>query len=136
MLGTLYARPPSPQDRREGAGSRGPALFSLNQLLTGMSYGSMPALIGPTIGPIVGGFLTSYISWHWIFFINIPTGTLGIVLALLLMRDFALPPPPRFDFLGFVIVAIGLALLELAIEYLGRHIVAPWLDASRALQSK
>jgi EmrB/QacA subfamily drug resistance transporter len=104
--------------------------FPKDQLLIAMSYASMPALIGPTIGPIVGGFLTTYISWRWIFFINIPIGTLGIVLALRLIQDFVLPPPPRFDFRGFVTVAIGLALLELAIEYLGRHVVPPWLNAS------
>jgi MFS family permease len=103
--------------------------FRKDQLLVAMSYASMPALVGPTIGPIVGGFLTTYISWRWIFYINIPIGTLGIVLALRYIRNFPMPPPPRFDFRGFALVGIGLVLLELAIENLGRHIIAPWLDA-------
>ena len=104
-------------------------LFPKDQLLAAMSYASMPALIGPTIGPIVGGFLTTYISWRWIFFINIPIGTLGILLALRHIRDFEMPPPPRFDFRGFLLVGVGLAVLELAIEYLGRRLVSPAVDA-------
>ncbi|HUE18128.1 MAG TPA: MFS transporter, partial [Stellaceae bacterium] len=104
--------------------------FRKDQLLAAMSYASMPALIGPTIGPIVGGFLTTYISWRWIFYINIPIGTLGIVLALRYIRNFPMPPPPRFDFRGFALVGIGLVALELAIENLGRHVVAPEIDAA------
>jgi MFS family permease len=72
--------------------------FPKGQLLAAMSYAAMPALIGPTIGPIVGGFLTTYISWRWIFYINIPIGMLGVFLALRYIRDFVMPPPPRFDF--------------------------------------
>jgi EmrB/QacA subfamily drug resistance transporter len=103
--------------------------FRKDQLLTAMSYASMPALVGPTIGPIVGGFLTTYISWRWIFYINIPIGTLGIVLALRYIRNFPMPAPPRFDFRGFALVGIGLVALELAIENLGRHVIAPEIDA-------
>ena len=90
----------------------------------------MPALVGPTVGPIIGGFLTTYISWRWIFCINIPIGTLGILLALRHIRDFEMPPPPRFDFRGFALVGFGLVALELAIENLGRHVIAPEIDAA------
>ena len=56
--------------------------FPRNQLFTAMIYMSLPALIGPVIGPLLGGILTSYASWRWIFYVNIPFGCLGILLAL------------------------------------------------------
>src|ERR1700733_13657293 len=56
--------------------------FPKDALVTAMSYVTMPALIGPTMGPIVGGFLTTYVSWRWIFYINIPIGIAGIIMAL------------------------------------------------------
>lgn len=98
--------------------------FPKDELLSAMAFVSIPALLGPVIGPLVGGFLTSYISWRWIFFVNIPIGVAGIVLALRYIRNFAVPQQPRFDFQGFVIVGLGLALLELALEYTGRHLLS------------
>ena len=47
----------------------------------------MPALIGPVIGPPVGGFITTYFDWRWIFWINVPVGILGLVLATLYIPD-------------------------------------------------
>jgi EmrB/QacA subfamily drug resistance transporter len=104
--------------------------FPKGELLGALSLVSIPALIGPTIGPVVGGFLTAYISWRWIFYVNIPFGIIGIILALRYIRDFPIPPPPRFDVKGFIIVALGLVTLELAIEYLGRHLLPSWAEAS------
>jgi EmrB/QacA subfamily drug resistance transporter len=101
--------------------------FPKDQLLAALSFVSIPALMGPMIGPIVGGFLTTYISWRWIFYINVPIGLLGIVMALRYIGNFETPPPPKFDVKGFALVGIGLALLELGIEYFGRHFVSPWL---------
>ncbi len=98
--------------------------FPKNQLITAMSYASIPALIGPTIGPLVGGFLTTYVSWRWIFYINLPIGLLGIALALRSIGNFSTPRPPPFDFRGFFMVGAGLGLLAVGIEYLGRHILS------------
>jgi len=58
-----------------------------SDLVRAMSYVSVPALIGPVMGPPLGGFIVSYASWRWIFFINIPIGILGIVLVNLLFGD-------------------------------------------------
>jgi MFS family permease len=74
---------------------------------------------------VVGGLITTYLSWRWVFFINIPFGIVGILLALKYVKNFDTPPPPRFDIKGFVIVGVGLACLQLAIEFLGHRIVAP-----------
>ena len=85
-----------------------------------MAYASIPALIGPTIGPLVGGFLTTYASWRWIFYINLPIGILGVVLTLRYIQSFTTPQPPAFDFRGFFMVGSGLGLLTLGIEHLAR----------------
>src|SRR5207247_3306394 len=73
--------------------------------------------------PIVGGFLTDYASWRWIFYLNIPIGLIGGGLALWLFENFRAPSPSQFDLTGFVIVGVGLFLLELAIENVGRPVL-------------
>jgi EmrB/QacA subfamily drug resistance transporter len=97
--------------------------FPRSDLITAMNWMTIPAMIGPTAGPIVGGFVTSWFSWRGIFFLNLPIGLLGLVLALRLFENFRAPAPVRFDLRGFVISGLGLALLELAIENLGRPII-------------
>lgn len=97
--------------------------FPRSGLVSAMNWMTIPAMIGPTVGPIIGGFLTTYFSWHAIFFLNVPIGVAGVVLALWLIDDFRAPAPMRFDLRGFFIAGIGLALLELAIEDIGRPII-------------
>jgi EmrB/QacA subfamily drug resistance transporter len=97
--------------------------FPRSDLVSAMNWMTIPAMIGPTAGPIVGGFITSWFSWRAIFFLNLPVGLLGLVLALRLFENFRAPAPIRFDLRGFIICGLGLALLELAIENLGRPII-------------
>lgn len=99
--------------------------FPKEQLVTAMAYVSIPALVGPTLGPLVGGALTTYASWRWIFFVNIPVGVVGIALALRYVEDVRSSVPPRFDVLGFLICGAGLGLLQLALETVGRPVLAP-----------
>src|SRR5579863_2583358 len=99
--------------------------FPRTGLVSAMNWMTIPAMIGPTVGPIVGGFLTSYASWRWIFYLNIPIGLIGGVLALWLFENFRAPAPTRFDLVGFAIAGTGLFLLEFAIENVGRPIIAP-----------
>ena len=99
--------------------------FPRDQLFTAMIYMSMPALIGPVIGPLAGGFITTYISWRWIFYINIPFGGLGIALALRYVEDGRGAAAARFDFRGFLMVGAGLALLQYGIEEIGRPTIPP-----------
>ena len=56
-------------------------------LVTAMSYLSIPALIGPVVGPPVGGFIVTYSTWRWIFFINVPICMLGIVMVTMFIED-------------------------------------------------
>jgi EmrB/QacA subfamily drug resistance transporter len=98
--------------------------FPRSEFVSAMNWMTIPAMIGPTVGPIIGGFLTTYLSWHAIFFLNVPIGVAGVALALWKIEDFRAPAPTRFDLRGFFIAGFGLAMLELAIENVGRPIVA------------
>ena len=94
--------------------------FPRSQVVVAMGYVMMPAMIGPALGPLVGGFLTTYASWRWIFYINVPVGFLGIALALRWFDNFREKSLARFDFAGFALCAIGLAAAQLALEFAGR----------------
>lgn len=97
--------------------------FPRSDLVSAMNWMTIPAMIGPTVGPVVGGVLTTYFSWRAIFYLNLPIGVLGVGLALWLIADFRAPAPTRFDLRGFFIAGLGLALLELAIENVGRPMI-------------
>jgi EmrB/QacA subfamily drug resistance transporter len=97
--------------------------FPRSGLVSAMNWMTIPAMIGPTVGPIVGGFITTRISWRAIFFLNFPVGVTNVVLVLWLIDNFRAPAPTRFDLRGFLISGLGLALLEAAIENLGRPII-------------
>ena len=104
--------------------------FPRDRLVSAMNWMTIPSMIGPMIGPIVGGGLTDYASWRWIFFLNIPIGVLGCALALRLFENYSAPAPARFDLRGFAIAGLALFLLEFAIETLGRPIVPPAAGAA------
>jgi EmrB/QacA subfamily drug resistance transporter len=91
-----------------------------SDLVRAMSYVSVPALIGPVMGPPLGGFIVTYWSWRWIFFINIPIGVLGIVLVNMLIGNLKEGGRRPFDFGGFVLTGVGLASLAFGFENVGR----------------
>jgi EmrB/QacA subfamily drug resistance transporter len=103
--------------------------FPRSGLVSAMNWMTIPAMVGPTVGPIVGGFLTSFFSWRAIFYLNVPIGVVGVVLSLYLIENFRAPAPIRFDLSGFLIAGFGLAFLQFAIENLGRPIVPAGLGA-------
>ena len=79
------------------------------ELVGSLAWLTVPALIGPVIGPPLGGFITTYFQWRWIFWINIPVGLLGLVLATLFIPNLYGEARVRFDVRGFVLSALGLA---------------------------
>jgi EmrB/QacA subfamily drug resistance transporter len=90
------------------------------ELVRAMSFVSVPALIGPVMGPPLGGLIVTYASWRWIFFINIPIGVLGVVLVNLLVTDLKEIGRRPFDFSGFALTGIGLASLAFGFENVAR----------------
>ncbi|WDR07452.1 MFS transporter [Devosia rhodophyticola] len=78
-----------------------------NELVAAMAWLTVPALLGPITGPVVGGFLTTYLSWHWIFWINIPIGLAGIALATRFLQVADERNPRPIDFVGFVLLAVA-----------------------------
>jgi EmrB/QacA subfamily drug resistance transporter len=94
-----------------------------SQLVTALAYLTFPALVGPVLGPPVGGLITTWFDWRWIFFINLPIGCAGIVLASLYFEDIREPERPPLDLLGFVLLGTGLAALMLGLASLGRHLL-------------
>src|SRR5260370_32246410 len=77
----------------------------------GVAMGSfgVPALLAPAIGPTLGGYLVTYSGWQLIFYINVPIGLLALLLSALFIREYRAETRPRFDFLGCIFVAVGLA---------------------------
>ena len=92
--------------------------FDKKELLKAINYAIVPALIGPVLGPLVGGYLVDYLSWHWIFLINIPIGVLGIILGLKYMPNYK-SPITDFDLKGFLIFAMASLLLSISLELFG-----------------
>ncbi len=79
----------------------------------------IPAAIAPASGPVVGGLLVDYASWHWIFLINVPIGAVALVISALYLREHREPDAGRFDPLGFVLSGAGLATVLYALSEAG-----------------
>lgn len=75
-----------------------------------MAWLTVPALIGPVIGPPLGGFITTFFDWRWIFWINVPIACLGVILVSRLIPKLPLVPVAKFDSVGFWLIGPGLAL--------------------------
>ncbi|WP_312240155.1 multidrug transporter subunit MdtD [Pantoea sp.] len=100
--------------------------YPRSQLLPVLNFVTMPGLVGPLLGPMLGGLLVTYATWHWIFLINIPMGVLGIFYARKYMPDFT-TPKRRFDLPGFLLFGLGLVFISIGIELFGERIVSAWL---------
>jgi MFS family permease len=75
---------------------------------------------------LLGGLLTTYLSWRWIFYVNLPFGLIGVLLALRFIKDEAADPKLKFDFVGFLIIGSGLALFQVGMDNIGQPSL-PWL---------
>jgi EmrB/QacA subfamily drug resistance transporter len=90
---------------------------------------TIPALVGPIIGPPLGGFITTFFHWRWIFFINIPIGILGIVMAMRFVPNIKEDDTPPLDTIGFLLSGFGFALLMLGFASGGRHMIPAEISA-------
>ena len=90
-----------------------------HRLLNAMSLVTMPALIGPICGPPLGGFITTYASWHWIFLINVPIGLLGIGLVSRFIPNVRVEHRESFDAVGFILSGLGIGGLSFGLSVMG-----------------
>lgn len=88
-------------------------------LVNAMLWVTVPALIGPMLGPPLGGFITTYASWHWIFIVNIPIGLLGIIMAGRHIENIRAAKSDPFDFTGMVLAGLGIAGVSFGLSVLG-----------------
>ena len=88
-------------------------------LVHAMSLVTIPALVGPICGPPLGGFITTYASWHWIFIINVPIGLAGLAMATRYIPDVRTERPAPFDFVGFILSGLGIGGLAFGLSVMG-----------------
>src|SRR6201998_1014964 len=91
-------------------------------LIATMAYLQGPARLGPVLGPPIGGFITTYFSWRWIFLVNVPLGILGIVLVTLFFDNPKEEVQRPLDWLGVVLTGVSLSCLMYGIEATGRGV--------------
>jgi len=89
------------------------------EFLQAMSFVAIPGLIGPLLGPTLGGWLVQYASWHWIFLINVPVGLAGCIATLKYMPDLRGAALKRFDSVGYAMLAFGMVAISLALDGVG-----------------
>ncbi|MBC8945719.1 MULTISPECIES: multidrug transporter subunit MdtD [Xenorhabdus] len=103
--------------------------YPRSELLPVLNFVTMPGLLGPILGPLLGGVLVTYATWHWIFIINIPIGLLGIIYARKHMPNFTMPKSP-FDFLGFIMFSSGLVMLSVSLDLFGNDTLSNYVPTA------
>lgn len=103
--------------------------YPRSELLPVLNFVTIPGLVGPVMGPLLGGLLVTYATWHWIFILNIPIGLLGIFYARKYMPDFTMPKR-AFDFIGFLLFGSSLVMISVSLEIMGRPDIADYLPAA------
>jgi EmrB/QacA subfamily drug resistance transporter len=116
--------------------------FPRERLLPAMSFVAIPGLVGPLIGPTLGGWLVEVASWHWIFLINFPIGVAGVIATLRHMRLPRITSVPPFDFAGYGLLALGMVAVSIGLDGLSElklhllvfglvSLIGYWLRASQ-----
>lgn len=91
--------------------------------VSAISYLALPALLGPILGPPIGGFITTYFHWRWVFLINIPAGLLGLYLSGRFMQNFKEEAVPPLDKMGFLLSSLSGGCIMLGISFIGNPLV-------------
>ncbi len=95
--------------------------FAKSELVRAMSFVAIPGLIGPMLGPVVGGLIVAYLHWRFIFFVNLPIGVAGLVLVYMHLPDYREPETKPLDLVGLILFSSGVALLSYVLEIFGDH---------------
>ena len=97
------------------------------ELVSAMAWLTVPALVGPLVGPPVGGFITTFFTWHWIFLINVPIGALGIWLSGRVLPDMEPLGSRPIDFAGFFLSAIAASGVVFGLSVVSLPALPPWV---------
>jgi EmrB/QacA subfamily drug resistance transporter len=100
--------------------------FEKSALMRTMAFVAIPGLVGPMLGPFVGGLIVHYFHWRVIFFINIPIGLIGLYLVYRYLPDYRGQRARRLDIIGLILFGAGVALLSYVLEVFGEHTLALW----------
>jgi EmrB/QacA subfamily drug resistance transporter len=100
-----------------------------HNLMEAIAYITWPGLVAPVVGPPVGGFITTYATWHWIFFLNVPLGIIGLVLSVLWIPNLREDKVKPFDWIGFALSSSACVTFMYGMELVGRE-NATWAAAS------
>ncbi|MGD0527643.1 MAG: DHA2 family efflux MFS transporter permease subunit, partial [Polyangiaceae bacterium] len=95
--------------------------FPKSELVRAMSFVAIPSLIGPMLGPLVGGFIVSLLHWRVIFFVNVPMGLFGLFMVYRHLPDYRAERSDPLDVVGMVLFGAGVALLSWVLEVFGEH---------------
>ena len=98
-------------------------VYDKHELLRVMSFVTIPGLLGPLMGPALGGWLVEVASWHWVFLINLPVGLLGFIASWHFMPELR-QQTARFDWQGFVMFSVGMVLVSVGLQGLGEHSIS------------
>jgi len=101
-----------------------------SELVSAMSWLLVPTLIGPVIGPPLGGIIVTYLSWPWIFYINVPIGLVGFVLVTLYVGQHKEAAPGPFDAWGLALSGVSLCCLTFALEMGSHSAISGWYVAA------
>ena len=96
-------------------------------LVGALAWLTVPALLGPVMGPPLGGYITTFWNWRWIFWINIPLAVLGVILATLMIPNIREEVVARFDTSGFLMAGPGLAAFLTGVTLAGLNLAPLWL---------
>jgi EmrB/QacA subfamily drug resistance transporter len=95
--------------------------FDRSELVRAMSFVAIPALVGPMLGPVVGGFIVGYFHWRMIFFVNLPIGLCGLYLVWRHLPEYRAERSHGLDVVGLVLFGSGAAILSYVLEVFGEH---------------
>jgi MFS transporter, DHA2 family, multidrug resistance protein len=105
-------------------------LYPLEQRGSAMALWGMGVMVGPILGPTLGGYLTDVYDWRWVFFINVPFGILGIAGLVVFLRDNRRSTEMRFDWIGFGALSLGLGSLQLVLD---RGEIKDWFGSTEII---
>ncbi|MHC5307624.1 DHA2 family efflux MFS transporter permease subunit [Bartonella sp. LJL80] len=103
------------------------------ELVVALAWLSVPALAGPLVGPPIGGFITTYFSWHWIFLINIPIGLIGLVLSTIFLPRDEQPTFRKLDWIGFVLSGTAMSGFIFGLSVISLPALPEWVGFSLAI---